>query len=85
MENQALITSQRLVYFPIGYNPYPTYLQRMNLPENDQCECREIETPLFHCHVVKEQTSEERKSLNGVTVTEMINNALLICTCSEPK
>lgn len=81
MENKTLISSQSLVHFLTGHGPYPTYLHRMYLRDDYQCKCEDLATPehkFFDCRLAEEQTLDEQKAFRGATVSEILNNHLLI-------
>lgn len=73
--------SQGLIHFLTGHGPYPSYLHRMNLKEDDRCDCGEVGTPehaLFDCPNTEGRTEEERGQLRGKTVAEILNNQELV-------
>lgn len=60
-----------LVHFLSGHGPYPTYLSRFNLKEDDLCECGEVGSPehvVLLCPHTQDQLQEERRQLPDVNI-----------------
>lgn len=69
-----------LVHFLSGHGPYPTYLHRFNLKDDQQCNCGQIGTPehvVFHCPETENQLEEERSRLQEHTIRAMLNDSEL--------
>lgn len=77
---EQLQPSQGLTHFLTGHGPYPEYLCRFNLKEDNLCECGEVGTPehvVLECPTLQELTQEERVPLQGKTIQDILGSDLL--------
>lgn len=66
-----------LVHFLSGHGPYPSYLHRFNLKEDEMCTCGAIGTPehvIFQCRETQQELENERQQLDGLTTEEMLSD-----------
>lgn len=65
-----------LVHFLTGHGPYPSYLHRFSLKQDDLCECGQVGTPehaIFDCDIY-EDVGDLRQRLQARQIAEILND-----------